>query len=57
VGGDHHVRRIEELDNRLDGQIKAGRRRSEEHHGFGYRQASTTKKNMLVYDGYGMTSD
>jgi hypothetical protein len=33
VGGGHHVERIEELDNRLDGQIGVGRWRSEEHHG------------------------
>ena len=31
---DHHVRRAEELD----GQIGAGRRRSEEHHGLGRRE-------------------
>ena len=33
-----HVRRVEELNNRLDGQIGAGRRRSEEHHGLGRRE-------------------
>ena len=38
VGGDHHVRRVEELDNRFDGQIRAGRRRSEKHHGLGRRE-------------------
>jgi hypothetical protein len=32
VGGGHHVRRVEELDNRLDGQGGARRWRSEEHH-------------------------
>ena len=38
MGGDHHVRRVEELDNRFDGQIRAGRRRSEKHHGLGRRE-------------------
>jgi hypothetical protein len=29
MGGSHYVRRVEELDNRLNGQIGARRRRSE----------------------------
>jgi hypothetical protein len=37
VGGDHYVRHIEELDNCLDRQIRAGRWRSEEHHRLGSR--------------------
>ena len=32
VGGDHHAKRIEELDDRLDGHIRAGMWRSKEHH-------------------------
>jgi hypothetical protein len=32
VGGDHHVRRVEELDNRFDGQTGARRWQSEKHH-------------------------
>jgi hypothetical protein len=35
VGGDHHVKRAKELDNRLDGQIGSRRRWSEEHHWLG----------------------
>jgi hypothetical protein len=35
VGGGHHIRRVEELDNRLNGQIGAGRWRSKEHHELG----------------------
>jgi hypothetical protein len=35
VRGSYHVRRIEELNNRLDGQIGAGRWQSIEHHGLG----------------------
>jgi hypothetical protein len=35
VGGGHHVRHVKELDNCLDGQIRAGRWQSEEHHGLG----------------------
>jgi len=31
VSGDHHVRRVDELDNRLDGQ-------SEEYHRLGHRE-------------------
>jgi hypothetical protein len=38
VGGDHHVSCVEELDSRLDGQIRAGKWRSEEHHGLGRRE-------------------
>jgi len=38
VGGGHHVRRVEELNNRLDGQIRARRWQSEEHHGLGCRE-------------------
>ena len=38
VGGDHHVRRVEELDNRLVGLIEAGRWQNEEHHGLGRRK-------------------
>jgi hypothetical protein len=38
VGGSHHVRLVEELNNHLDGQIEAERWRSEEHHGLGYHK-------------------
>jgi hypothetical protein len=38
VGGGHHVRRVKELDNQLDGWIRTGRGRSKEHHGLGYRE-------------------
>ena len=31
MGGGHHVRLVKELDNRLNGQIRAGRWQSEEH--------------------------
>jgi hypothetical protein len=34
LGGDHHVRHVEELDNRLG----ARRWRNEEHHGLGRRE-------------------
>jgi hypothetical protein len=37
-----YVRRTEELNNCLDVQIGAGRRRSEEHHGLGPPRASST---------------
>jgi hypothetical protein len=33
VGDAHNVRRVKELDNRLDGQIGVGRWQSEEYHG------------------------
>ena len=38
VDGDHHVRRAEELVNRLDGLIGAGRWQKEEHHRLGRRE-------------------
>jgi hypothetical protein len=38
MGGEHYVRRVEELDNRLDGKIGAGKWWSEKHHGLARRE-------------------
>ena len=38
VGGEHHVRRVEELNNHLDKKIGAGRRQRDEHHGLGHHE-------------------
>ena len=38
MDSNHHARRVEELDNCLDGQIRVRRQRSEENHGLGRRE-------------------